>query len=145
MALTSNGELRVDTDRLASVAAEFGLRLVVLFGSHARRSPPPGPASDVDVAVLGCERKHFWKCHEALSEALSTHDLDLVRIEDADPLFRYEILSVGRLLLGDPDFFLDYRAFAFRDFTDSADLRRLEHALFRRKMTWIGEQLDAPG
>jgi hypothetical protein len=46
---------------------------------------------------------------------------------------------------GDPDLFFDYRAFAFRDFVDSADLRRLEHALFRRKMAWIGKQLDAPG
>ena len=144
MALTWTGELRVDADHLASVAAEFGLRLVVIFGSYARRNPPPGPASDVDVAVLGCERKRFWECHQALSKALSTHALDLVRIEDADPLFRHEILSVASLLWGDPDLFSDYRAFAFRDFVDSADLRRLEHALFRRRLDWIGKQLDAP-
>ncbi|TVP93422.1 MAG: nucleotidyltransferase domain-containing protein [Thioalkalivibrio sp.] len=145
MASTATSELRFDPEELASVAHEFGLRLVVLFGSHARRNPPPGPASDVDVALLGCDGKRFWKCHKALSEALSTYDLDLVRMEDADPLFRHEILSVGRLLWGNPDLFFEYRAFAFRDFVDSADLRRLEHALFRRKMAWIGKQLDAPG
>jgi len=145
MALTATNELRIDGEQLASVAEEFGLRLVVLYGSHARRNPPPGPESDVDVAVLGCDRKRFWKCQQTLSKAFSTHDLDLVRIEDADPLFRHEVLSVGRLLWGDPDLFFDYRAFAFRDFVDSADLRRLEHALFRRKMAWIGKQLDAPG
>lgn len=145
MALTANNELPFDTDQLASVAEEFGLRLVVLYGSHARRKPPPGPESDVDVAVLGCDGKRIWECQQALSEALSTRDLDLVRLEDADPLFRHEILSVGRQLWGDPDLFFDYRAFAFRDFADSADLRRLEHALFRRKMAWIGKQLDAPG
>jgi predicted nucleotidyltransferase len=145
MALPATSGFRFDTEQLSSVAEAFGLRLVVLYGSHARRNPPPGPTSDVDVALLGCDRKRFWQCHHALSKALPTHDLDLVRIEDADPLFRHEILSVGHLLWGDPDLFFDYRAFAFRDFVDSADLRRLEHALFRRKMTWIGKQLDAPG
>ncbi len=46
-------------------------------------------------------------------------------------------MRAGVLLWGDVDDFLEYKVFAYRDFVDSADLRELEEALFRKKMAYI--------
>ena len=134
----------VNPDCLARVAQTFNLRLVVLYGSRARRRPPPRPDSDVDVAVLGCPPGQFWACYLALCDCVTAGPLDMVRLESAGPLFRQEIMREGILLHGDPDLFAEYHAFAYRDFVDSADLFALEATLFRKKMSRLGEALRDP-
>ena len=120
--------------------------MVVLFGSHATGVPAPGPESDVDLALAfhpGRGRGQFWDCYEGLSDAFPGATLDLVFLTDADPLFRWEIMRRSRLLWGEPLDYLEYRAFAFRDYVDSADLRELERSLFERKMALVRERLRA--
>jgi uncharacterized protein len=137
-----------DPERLEAVCRELGLRLVVLFGSRATGMPPPPPESDLDVAVLGSRGGApvtFWGCYRELAEVFGGMDLDLVLLHEADPLLRWEIMSRGSLLCGDPDEFLEYRAFAFRDFVDSEDLRELEDALFRKKMAFLRGVEDGTG
>lgn len=132
----------IDRPHLASVASAFGLRLVVLFGSRARGRPRPD--SDFDIAVAGCPQSRFWELSDALQDAMPAGaTLDLVRLEEADPLFRHEILRRAELLYGDPDLFCEYRAFAFRDFVDSADLFALERTLLRKKLARLKETLGA--
>jgi predicted nucleotidyltransferase len=135
-------EVPVDYDpaRLEAVRAKLGLKLVVLFGSRATGSPPPAPDSDLDLAVLGSRAGpplRSWNCYQELAEVFGGVNLDLVLLHGADPLLRYEIMSRGTLLCGDSDEFLEYRAFAFRDFVDSEDLRGLERTLFRKKMGYL--------
>jgi hypothetical protein len=48
----------------------------------------------------------------------------------------------GVLLFGDRDRFFEYRACAFREFTDARDLLTLERLLFDRKMARIARALD---
>ena len=84
---------------------------------------------------------------EGLEPAFPGRNLDPVRLADADPLFRWEIMEPGLLLYGDPLDFLEYRAFAYRDFVDSADLRALERTLFEKRMAYVrgivrGDALD---
>jgi predicted nucleotidyltransferase len=82
----------IDHERLSAVAAQFGLRLVLLFGSVARGQAQAD--SDCDIAVAGCPPDRVWDLSVALQETIrSGAQLDLVRLEPADPLFRYEILS----------------------------------------------------
>lgn len=129
-------------ERIAAAARSLGLRLVVLFGSRASASPPPGPDSDWDIAVCGCPRSRFADCFKALSAAIDYGELDLVRLEDADCLFRHEIMRVAVLLHGDPDLFCEMRTRAWREFEDSTDLFALEQALFRKKMDLLRMRLD---
>ena len=134
-----------DEAQLDTTARRLGLRNVILFGSHATGSPPPGPESDLDVAItLGTpEPPGFWECHSALGAVFPDHSLDLVLLRDADPLFRWEIMRAAVLLWGDIDEFLELRAFAYRDFVDSADLRALERTLSERKLAHIQELIRA--
>lgn len=127
---------------LDAVVHRFSLRLVAVFGSYARHDPPPGPDSDLDIAVLGCRRELVIECLDAFGEVFPRVPIDLVRLEDADPLFRQEIMESAVRLAGDPDLFYEYRAFAYRDYIDSADLFALEQTLFRKKMTRLRERLS---
>lgn len=137
--------ISIDQQCLSSVASEFRLRLVVLFGSHAKGRPQPGPESDVDVAIHGCSHEQYWDCYKAINEAFGDVELDLVRLEGADPLFRHEIMQSGVFLEGDPDFFCEFRAYAYKDFVESADLFALEEKLFRKRMARLGRLLhDSP-
>lgn len=131
---------------LDDACRQLGLAMVVLYGSRATGEPPPHRDSDLDVAVRSAGRKRpdFWTCYRALAEVFDGESLDLVLLERADPLFRWEIMRAGRLLWGDPVEHLEFRAYAYRDFVDSWDLRELERSLFRKKMEYIGRRLDAP-
>ncbi|MDZ7659453.1 type VII toxin-antitoxin system MntA family adenylyltransferase antitoxin [Fodinibius sp.] len=131
-----------DRERLTEVAGLYGLRLVVLYGSYARGAA--GGGSDLDIAVLGCPAGAYLDCYQSLSHSFPGHTLDLVRLESADALFRYEIMRDAVLLYGDPDLFCEYRAFAYRDFVDSADLLALEETLSQKKLEQIKEQLYGP-
>lgn len=135
-------ELGGSQQALDDAVQRLGLVFVAVFGSYARRRPEPGEDSDVDIAVLGCRRDRSLECLEALGAALPWAPLDLVRLEAIDPVFRQEIMDCAVLLSGDPDRFHAYRAFAYRDFVDSADLRALERTLFHRKLARIQEQLS---
>ena len=134
--------LQYDRPRLKKICQQLDLRLVVLFCSRATGKPPPGPDSDVDLAVLGMTEQKLWDCYTALAPAFPSYTLDLSSLRSADPLFRHEIMIGGILLHGDPELFYDYRAYAYRDFIDSADLRRVEVTLFKKKMAYLAEQLD---
>ena len=126
------------------VAEQFGLDLVVLFGSRSGGRLAPRTDSDVDIAVLGCRREEFLACLDALAALFAHANVDLVRLEDADPLFRHEVLSMGQLVHGDPDRFAELRARAYREYVDSADLRALEAKLFERRMARLRGTRHAP-
>jgi len=136
----------VDGARLNQVCADLGLRLLVLFGSRATGSPSSAPESDLDLALVLAaphpDRGHL-EYQRALEDLFPGESLDLVFLHNADPLLRWEIMSDGVLLCGDPDSFYELRAFAFRDFVDSADLRALERTLSERKLARIRAQVRA--
>lgn len=136
--------LTYDPEQLISACQQLGFQLVVLFGSRATGKPPPGPDSDIDLAVLSRPEKQLWSCYQILEPVFTGYMLNLASLHTADPLFRYEIMHRGIRLYGDPDLFCDYRAYAYRDFIDSADLRNLEYSLFKKKMAYIAEQLYGP-
>lgn len=134
------------SDELDEACARLGASMLVLFGSRAPGGLPPRADSDVDLALRfppGAARPSRGRILDMLEPLFPGHELDLVVLADADPLLRWEIMERGVLLSGDVDAFHEYRAFAFRDFVDSADLRALEHALFLKKLAWLEEMVRA--
>lgn len=129
-----------DPARLAQACRRLGVRMLVAFGSRVTGRPVPTPESDLDLAVLGGQ-VGLQACLEELGKVFPQHDLDIIQLGRADPLLRHEIMRSAVLLYGDPDLYCEYKAYAYRDFIDSADLRRLEDRLFRLKMTRLREAL----
>ena len=136
----------IQPDALRAASERIGARLIVLFGSYAPGGLTPQPDSDVDLALAfrrEMPRRDWWRLYEELGEAFPGRTLDLADLADADPLFRWEIMERGVLLHGSVDDFLELRAFAYRDYVDSADLRALEQTLFEKKLAYIRGQLRA--
>lgn len=130
----------LDAGRLAETCRRAGVRLAVLFGSRAGAGLAPRPDSDVDIGVASDRVLSFeeWNAlYGGISDSLPGMELDLVAIGGADPLLRWEIMRDGVLLFGDELDALELRAFAYRDFVDSADLRALERSLFEKKLAFL--------
>ena len=103
------------------------MRLAVLFGSTARGQS--GPDSDLDVGVLFEAGQESTAGLEVALARATGRRLDLVGLDTAPPLLRFEIARDGRLLLErTPHAWADFRARAMTDWWDWAPTARLFHA-----------------
>ena len=131
-----------------TIAQQYGLAFVILFGSVARGKERE--KSDVDIAVLREDRVplsyvQFSDIAEAFARTLegTFTKVDLVDLACANILLRYEIAAGGTLLAGNEDVYEAYRRFAFRDYVDSQSLRDLEETLIRKRQAEIHRTLNA--
>lgn len=115
---------------------EWPLRLAVLFGSAA--SDRQREESDVDIAILPL--KSGWDVagerdlYVALARTAGA-DVDLVDIERAPTLLRWEIATTGRALLErGPGEFARFRARAAAEYIDFAPAFAHYGEIFRRRL-----------
>ena len=104
--------------------------LAVLFGSAARGAD--GPANDVDVGVLFASDAARHECATALGVALERscgRTVDLVTLNDAPPLLRFEIARTAVLLVERSQHaWSDFRVRAAVDWWDWAPTARRMYA-----------------
>lgn len=134
--------------KLESFAKERQIKFIVLFGSQAQETSRE--RSDFDVAVylaggrsLFDEARFYLEFQEKLAEffEVEVDKIDLTDLARANILFRYEITSRGQLLCGEELDYLEYKAFAFRDYMDARPLFRLEELLINKRQQLIKEVL----
>lgn len=136
-------ELLTDAQKkqIQKIGQSHDLCFVILHGSYAKGAPRPG--SDLDVAVLGKHPLSFaetLKIRENLTQVLGDRrerELDVATLHGSDPLFRFEVTRHGALLYGDPAGYEDFKAYAYRDYMDSYDLRQLELALLQKSIAGL--------
>jgi len=103
------------------------LRLAVLFGSAARGNAAPD--SDLDVGVLFHPGREDATALEVALARAAGRRVDVVRLDAAPPLLRFEVSRDGRLLLErTPHAWSDFRAHAMTDWWDWAPTARFLHA-----------------
>jgi predicted nucleotidyltransferase len=106
-----------------ALEAQHAITLAVLFGSAAREESRP--SSDLDVGVLGVAPAGLNSLELVLSRATGRR-VDLVALETAPPLLRFEIARDGVVLLErTPHAWSDYRARAMVTWWDWAPTARL--------------------
>ena len=140
--------IEVNKKNLELLAREYGVKFVVLYGSHVAGKTIE--ESDVDVAVFFETRRvpesfsRYSEIMQKLAEALQVEigKLDFVILNKANILLRYEITAKGKLLFGDEDEYLQYKAFAFRDYHDAKSLFQLEDLLIRKRQTLLKQSLS---
>ena len=88
----------VEIDCLARVGAKWRLRYMVVFGSRARGYARPH--SDYDIAVKAGRRLNLRERGLLYGDVESCLDsrLDLVFLDDWDPIVAWEALAHGRLV-----------------------------------------------
>ena len=129
------------TLQLAELGRRRRLKFIILHGSYA--TGRTHPHSDLDVAVLGkseITRDELLDLYAEIAEVLGDlpeRELDLKTLHRKDPLFLYQVMKDSRLLFGNPTEYHEFKAYAFRQFHDSRDLRRLERILTYRLLERI--------
>lgn len=123
-----------ELDRAAERLAHDPRVLAVwAFGSQAMGTA--GPSSDVDVAVLldrTLDLTEELRLRSALVDALRRDDIDLVVLNQAPPLLRYEVLAHGSLLFArHPEPVQEFEERALREYLDTSYLRATQQSLAR--------------
>jgi uncharacterized protein len=125
----------------ALLAADGKLRLAVLFGSAARGHLQP--ASDLDVAVLpaaAAASGPLWNDDDdlALQSTLTLaagREVDLVRLDQASTILKWQIASAALPLLEDrPGELARFRAHAASEYADFAPSYQRYAEIFRKRL-----------
>ena len=116
--------------RLIPLFEKEGVLLAYLFGSLGR-----GQAGhDVDLAILTRDRPAF-RLRAAITDRLETERVDLVDLQRASPVLRFEILRTGQLLYAaDLALSEQFELSTLRLYRDTAWLRRRQREYLRERM-----------
>lgn len=112
------------------------IKLIILFGSQARKSA--GAISDTDVAVLAdhpltLEEKSDLS--EKLAKKLKVPEdkVDLIDLWSAPPLLEHQIAQHGKLLEGKEFDFVRFKVLAWKRYQDTAKFRRARERALAQK------------
>ena len=109
------------------------VRLAVLFGSAAKGIV--GSHSDIDVAVSLQRDADCEATLQVVLERAVDRPVDLVWIDEAPPLLRFEIAREGRVLVErEPYAWADFRAHAMIDWWDWAPTARMMHQVMTARL-----------
>jgi len=124
----------LSVDQLKLLARNFGLRLIVLFGSTARGVM--NRESDIDLGVLlekplsPVQRRRLWSALSTLFPA----DVDLTVLNHADPLVSYQIASEGVILFETVSFAWEtWKSYAVRRYWDTHKFRESQSKYLARR------------
>ena len=132
--------MRTMEDKVKKLAmlfeSEKRVLVAYLFGSYARGLETP--RSDVDIAVLLSEvperpLEYYLHLEHELAKVLEM-DVDLVFLNDAPPLLKYQVIKYGRLLFSrDERVRVMFEAKSLCEYLDfSRVLRRYDECFMRR-------------
>jgi predicted nucleotidyltransferase len=116
-------------ERLAQVAQQHRLELVIAFGSSV--TGKTHAQSDLDLAVRlhsrsDLETAEYSELVHALQQIFPGRAIDLTLINHADPLLLHEIAERGALLYGEMAAFQELRIYAFKRFQDHRRFLKME-------------------
>ncbi len=117
-----------------ALAADPRVLAVYAFGSQARGVARPH--SDLDLAVLldrSVSLREELALRAEVVDALHRDDIDLVVLNLAPPLLRYEVISAGSRLYCRSALEADhFEEKSLREYLDTAHLRRVQQDLARQ-------------
>lgn len=117
-------------------ATERMVKFAYLFGSSARDEA--GPLSDLDVAVYLDGRvdgfRYRLRLAEGLARALKTEKLDLVALNSAPVLLKYEVIRDGIILKEDRPRRVMFETLVLQEYLDTAYLRKVQLQYLQEQM-----------
>jgi hypothetical protein len=118
-------------------ASDRKIKFAYLFGSFARKDV--GPLSDVDIAVYLDDGVDYFKYRlkliEGLAKILRTENFDLVMLNDAPSVLKYEIVRNGIVLKDDRAKRVIFETRVLYEYLDTAYLRIVQRRYMKEKLT----------
>ncbi len=129
---------------LEKIRLLHNLRFIILHGSYAKGKEHN--ESDFDIAVVGNQPIGFREIMDVqgsldeVFEGVGIYNLDVKSLDRVDPLFRFFVVRDSILLSGDAHDYNEFKAYAFRDYIESIDLRVLERRMIQSKQKMLSER-----
>ena len=112
------------------------IKFAYVFGSIARGDH--GPASDIDVAVFLDRRISSFafrlRMIETMMRELGTDRFDLVILNDAPPVLKYEVVRQGRVIKENKKRRVEFEAKSLGEYLDTAYLRETQQAYLKEQL-----------
>ncbi|WP_305042492.1 type VII toxin-antitoxin system MntA family adenylyltransferase antitoxin [Geoalkalibacter sp.] len=112
------------------------VKFAYAFGSHARGDV--GPLSDIDIAVFLDRRMSIFnyrlRLMESLARELGTERLDLVTLNDAPVVLRFEVVRGGRVIKENRKRRITFEARTLAEYLDTEHLRRTQREYLKRQL-----------
>jgi predicted nucleotidyltransferase len=134
-------DFKQKVQQLPPLLKEHGVLLAYLFGSLSRGNAPHDGAHDVDLAIWSTEVPAY-RLRQPISDCLGTERLDLVDLQRASPVLRFEILRTGQpIYVADEDFQQRYELQTIRVYQDTSYLRRRQREILKERFgSWSSNQ-----
>lgn len=133
----------IDKAAIRRLAGKYDLDLLVLLGSYGTEHFAPG-RSDIDLAFLSRKRLQSDEHLQLIMElsALFQHGkIDLIDLEKASGLLKYEVATRGRSLFhSKKGFFERYRLYCLRYYYDTAKFRVLQKEYFHEQLRVLKDE-----
>lgn len=127
--------------QILKIGDKYYLKLILLHGSYA--TGRQNKESDVDIAVYSDKSltsKQRSGVYSGLEDILISdlnRELDFKTINGADPFFIYKISQDAILLYGKESDFNEFKAYAYKIYNDSKDLRLLEKKMIDKYQSYL--------
>lgn len=128
--------------KIAEIAQKYKIKLVYLFGSHARGEATP--MSDIDLAVLFAEDLPEQKYLDfqlnfggEIEKTLNLCEVDVRALNNYSPRFRFTVYQEGKLIYTqDEDTRIDFQLKAFHEYQDIKHIYEMsDYYLLKRLKT----------
>lgn len=130
--------------KIQKTGKKHRLDFIILHGSQV--TGKKGPEPDVDIAIYrngGIDFKEEMQLFLELSKVFGEFgELDLKTLHKKDPLFRYYVVRDGVLLYGNRVDYLNFKAYAVRDYDESQSLFKLESLLVQKHQKELEQRFN---
>lgn len=128
-------------EQIKDCAEKYQIKMMLLFGSQVKRKILH-QESDFDIAYLSKKNlsgKEIINLNCDLIDVFENDKVDLVDLRRANPFLRYEIAKNSQLLYGKEMDYLEFKAFAFKDYISHRPLFELRDYLMEKRHKSLGK------
>jgi len=132
--------LKINKEKIKKIAQKYNLAMILLFGSQVNGRAKPD--SDIDIAYSAqkpLSTNERIDLNNDLSDFFQRDNVDQIDIKNANPLLLHEISTNSKLIFGKKIDYLEFKAFAFRNYIDSQSLFNLEDLLIKKRRKEFGK------
>ncbi len=130
--------IRIDQDKLQQLAHRYQLRLLVYYGSYARKEDYNPSKSDIDIAFVSKSPLDGQQLFDLMTDLIVLHSksaIDLVNLSTASGLLKEAIASDGRCFYEAEEGYFDKLCpYLYKSYYETRKFRKVKQAIFQKKL-----------
>ncbi|HZK84536.1 MAG TPA: nucleotidyltransferase domain-containing protein [Desulfosporosinus sp.] len=130
--------IRIDQDKLQKLAHRYQLRLLVYYGSYARKEDYDPSKSDIDIAFVSKSSLDRHQLFDLMTDLIILHSksaIDLVNLSTASGLLKEAIANDGRAFYEDEEgYFNKLCPYLYKSYYETRKFRQVKQAIFQKKL-----------